>query len=407
MNPSTDWASALAILAAGLILGLLVYFASRRRKAPAVNKRAALEARRDALVQQLRELAEDAAEEERVWLERETAEVLRDLDRLPAAQETGAQSASRTVPSRPMLAGFAGGVACTLLAGAIVYYGSTFATDRNAPAVPAAPAAPATQGGNIDVEQRIAAAKDAFARNDLMATFDQTSAVLDVNPGEPRALTYNAIVRMAMGEVDSAKTMLEQATKSDPKLIDAWVALSSARIQSGDMPGATAAINTAIGMSPQDEARLRSVFETFRKQAAEGAGAPASAAKGDVPPNHPPIRGASDPAAGAGASRPIRITLALEPGTRTTGGIVYVIARGDQGGHPVAVKRIETNAFPMSVDFGVADAMMGATLPGKLRLEARLDTDGDAGTTDPADPRAVADGVVAGSSVTMTLARAH
>jgi tetratricopeptide (TPR) repeat protein len=400
MNPSTDWASALAILAAGLVLGLLVYFASRRRKASAGNRRAELEARRDELVQQLRDLGDDATDEERVWLERETAEVLRDIDGLPSAPKTDAQPAPQTANRRPALLGFVGGVVVTLVAGAIVYYGSTFTNDRNAPAQAMA------QSGSTDIEQRIAAAKDAFARNDLMGTFDNTKAVLDVNPNEPRALTYNAIVRMAMGEVDSAKKMLEQATKTDPKLLDAWVALSSARIQSGDMPGATAAINTAIATSPQDEARLRSVFEQFQKQAAEGPVAQASAPAGDLPPDHPPIPGAGDHAAPADSSKPIRITLALAPGAKMSGGIVYLIARGGQGGHPVAVKRIETNAFPMSIDFGVADSMMGATLPGKMRVEARLDTDGDAGTTDPADPRAVADGVVAGSTVTMTLASA-
>src|ERR1043165_1189587 len=53
MNPSTDWTSALAILAAGLILGALGWLIARRRKASVATTRYELEARRDGLLQQL------------------------------------------------------------------------------------------------------------------------------------------------------------------------------------------------------------------------------------------------------------------------------------------------------------------------------------------------------------------
>lgn len=371
MNASTDWGSALAILAAGLILGSLVFFVARRRKASATTKRAELEARRDALVQQLRDLGDDVAGEERACLERETAEVLRALDRLPAAAtpEPDAPPPRRT----SVTAGFVYGVACTLIAGGIVYYLSTFATDRTAPA---------------DVEQRIAAAKDAFSRNDLGAVFELTKDL-----DEPRALTYNAVARMARGELDQARAQLEQATQRDPKLLDAWVALASVRNQTGDKAAANAAIEAAIKERPEEEQQLRSVFAEMQKPPAQ------------LPADHPPL-----PAAGTAtppAGQPIHLTLELDPASPVKSGIVYVIARGGEAGHPVAVKRIETNAFPLTIDFGAGDTMMGAALPDKLRLEARLDSDGDAGTNDPADPRAAADGVTAGTRVSMTLARAN
>lgn len=374
MNASTDWGSALAILAAGLILGSIVFFVARRRKASATNRRAELEARRDALVQQLRDLGDDVAGDERAWLERETAEVLRTLDRLPAAATT--EPAAPPPRRTSATAGFVYGVACTLLAGGIVYYLSTFATDRTAP---------------VDVEQRIAAAKDAFTRNDLAAVFELTNGV-----DEPRALTYNAVARMARGELDQARVQLEKATQRDPKLLDAWVALASVRTQSGDKHAANAAIEAAIQQRPEEEKQLRSVFAQMQKPPAQ------------LPPDHPPMPGSGTAMPPATApSQPIQLTLALDPSSKVTGGIIYVIARGVDAGHPVAVKRIETNAFPLTVDFGGDDTMMGATLPDKIRLEARLDSDGDAGTNDPADPRASANGVTAGSAVTLTLARAN
>ena len=246
MNVPTDWGSALAILAAGLILGTMVFFALRRRKASAANKRNELEARRDALVQQLRDLGDDVAGDERAWLERETAEVLRALDRLPAAKNESAAPPPRRTSAT---AGFVYGVACTLIAGGIVYYLSTFATDRTPPA---------------DVEQRIAAAKDAFSRNDLGAVFELTKGV-----DEPRALTYNAVARMARGELDQARAQLEQATQRDPKLLDAWVALASVRNQTGDKAAASAAIEAAIKERPEEEQQLRNVFAEMQKPPAQ------------------------------------------------------------------------------------------------------------------------------------------
>ncbi|MEA2488391.1 MAG: cytochrome c-type biosis protein CcmH [Acidobacteriota bacterium] len=379
MNAPTDWMSALAIVAAGLVLGFVVFFVSRRRKASAANKRFELEARRDSLVQQLRDLGDDVADDERVWLERETAEVLRALDRVPVTVPAIAPSPRRTSAG----AGFVWGMACTLIAGGIVYYGSTFASNRNAPA---------------DVEQRIALAKDAFARNDLTAVFDLTKGVLAEQPNEPRALTYNAVARMARGEMKEARVQLEQATQLDPKLLDAWVALASVRTQTGDKEAANAAIEAAIKQRPEEEKQLRGVFAEMQKPPAQ------------LPPDHPPMPGMT-PARASGSpsqpSEPIHLTLELDPASTVKGGIVYVIARGGEAGHPVAVKRIETNAFPLTIDFGTADSMMGAALPEKLRLEARLDSDGDAGTNDPSDPRGFANGVTAGTAVTLTLARAN
>jgi cytochrome c-type biogenesis protein CcmH/NrfG len=387
MNAPTDWVSALAILAAGLVLGLIVFVASRKRKVSAVNKRAELEARRDALVEQLRDLGDDVADGEKEWIERETADVLRALDRMPEPKLVDVPAEPRP-GRRPLVLGFVYGVVCTLVAGGVIYYGSTYATKRG------------DSTGTLD--ERIARAKDAFARNDLMATFEETKAILEETPEEPRALTYNAIVRLAMGEVEPARKQLEQATQLDPKLLDAWVALASARTQSGDAAGAAAAIESAIQQHPDEEQRLREVFAQIQSQKPIQ-----KTSNPDMPPGHPPIPDAAPEQAAGNPSQPIRITLSLDDPKHANGGVIYVMARGEKGGHPVAVKRIETNAFPLSVDFGGADTMMGEPLPATVRLEARLDLDGDAGTNEATDPRAVVEGVHAGTAVEMKLARTN
>ncbi|HEX2059098.1 MAG TPA: hypothetical protein VHK90_00005, partial [Thermoanaerobaculia bacterium] len=68
MTSSTDWLSATVILAAGLILGaLFIFFFTRRKSARTLGgdadlERKDLEAKRDALVAQLRDPALDANE---------------------------------------------------------------------------------------------------------------------------------------------------------------------------------------------------------------------------------------------------------------------------------------------------------------------------------------------------------
>src|SRR5512132_3813764 len=84
MNGQTDWLSAIGILLAGLVLGFMFVYAyvmKRRGQQPVVEDVVLrdLEAKRDALLQQLRDL--DANEkDERARLEVEAAQVLRAID---------------------------------------------------------------------------------------------------------------------------------------------------------------------------------------------------------------------------------------------------------------------------------------------------------------------------------------
>jgi hypothetical protein len=123
-----------------------------------------------------------------------------------------------------------------------------------------------------------------------------------------------------------------------------------------------------------------------------------------LPPNHRSLEMFDQPATqkAAPVDSPIHITLEA---SAKGGGVVYVIARGagQSSGHPIAVKRVSTDSFPITVDFGAADAMMGQPFPSIVNLEARLDADGDAGTHNAAEPKASAAGVAAGSSLTLTL----
>jgi tetratricopeptide (TPR) repeat protein len=419
MTGSTDWLPAIGILLSGLVLGFLFIYTFRKNRTAAATAdldRRDLEAKRDALIRQLRELTDDEAEE-RTRLELEAASVLRALELPLPPGEGGAQRRVRgeqptetpnTRPKKPAgpLAGFlwgAGTVSALVLLGYYVFSKSEVKQDANQTLPmasaqggpqqmqPPQPADPAVQKLEQEVsadpnnaDKRIALARMYLDKENMMGVFEQTKAVLEKNPNDPRAQTYNAIVRMAMGQLDQASSLLDSATKTDPKLADAWVALAWVHVQKGDKSGAKAAIDSAIANVPAEADRLRSVWSQMSNQQA----APAPAA-----------------APAAAAPDAIHVTLTLADSAAVKSGIVFVIARnlGVTTGPPVAVKRIAVTSFPITLDISSADSMMGQQLPQKVRIEARLDSDGNPLTKGPNDPSAIAETVEAGSSLALTL----
>jgi len=194
---------------------------------------------------------------------------------------------------------------------------------------------------------------------------------------------------MSMGQRDGAAEMLQHAIKSDPQLIDAYVALAWDDIQSGKTAEAEAQIAEAARRHPEQKARLDDVLAKMKEQAK----------------NQPPAS-APAPAAAAPSSGPsVHVTLTLA-GTPSSNAVLYIIARaaGQAAGPPAAVKRIANPTFPLDLDLSTADSMMGQPLPANIRIEARLDSDGDAMTKNPSDPHAVQDGVATnGAKVSLVL----
>ncbi|HEY3055292.1 MAG TPA: tetratricopeptide repeat protein [Thermoanaerobaculia bacterium] len=386
----TNWLSAVVILGAGVILGFIfVYFV--RRKPIENDELTGLQARRDELVKKLREV--DIVAEERTRLEIETAQVLRQIDSIerqaPVAGGRG----------RPLLhdrvIGFIWGAGSMLLLGGLAYFVMQSAKPREtAPAEttmqaarpPADPAVQqleaAVQRSPDDLDMRVALAKAYLERDNLMGVFDQTQYVLAKSPNDSRALTYQALVRMAMGQSADAISMLEKATKSDPKLIEAWVGLAWAKMQAGKSKEAEAAITEAAHQHPEEKQRLEQVFAQMKQQASG--------------------RQATAPVAAREAV--VHVTLEVDP-AKARNGTVFVIARaeGVQAGPPIAVKRLSAVLLPTTIALTSADSMMGQPLPPKMRIEARVDSDGNPLTRDPADPSAVMDGVTLGSAIRLVL----
>jgi len=411
VNTPTDWVSAVAILAAGLILGMMfVFFFNRRKKTFGEDLALKdLQAKRDALVQQLRDPGLEP--DERTRLELETARVLRELD---AHKGSVADTpAPQPVAMNPTVKGFLWGAGSVAALAALFFFvmqqakpreegGSvTGGFENNAPQQPAPQTDPqleaaiAKDPNNLELRNDVAQAY--LERENLMAVFQHTQFVLEKSPNDSRALTYQGLVRMAMGEGDEAMQMLQRATQSNAKNLDAWVALAWLYARADRMPEAQRMIAEAAKQSPADKPRLEQVFGQMQQQIAMEKSQPAQGG-GGMPEGHPPVGGA--PAAG---EKSIQVTLDVDPSAAKKSGVVFVMARNPAGGPPVAVKRMQVSQFPVTFSFGSQDSMMGQPLPDKFRLEARLDSDGDPLTKPEGDPTAMQADVTAGSNVKLAL----
>lgn len=121
------------------------------------------------------------------------------------------------------------------------------------------------------------------------------------------------------------------------------------------------------------------------------------------PPTLPPPPGRGAPplaasAAAGGDAPPIRGTIAVAEELRgrvRDGAILFLIARRDGSGPPLAVQRIASPRFPLEFSIGPEDRMI-QTLPfaGELQISARLDTDGNALSREPGDLEGRAAGAV-------------
>jgi tetratricopeptide (TPR) repeat protein len=446
----TDWVSAGGMILSGLIVGFMFWYGMKGRATKPDLERRDLEAKRDAFLQQLRELKEmGGSEEEKRRLERETADVLRKLDVhankstptkrrsdspvRPAAEDSRTGEADLRLSTAEVAAatraatmrGFLWGFASIAVLGGIAWFVTEKATPRtesmtggnapmtSSPQQQASPQQPdpamqqaeeAMAKSPDDLSMRDELAKAYLERENLMKVFEHTAYVLKRAPNDARALTYQALVRVSMGQSDGAVEMLQRAIKSDPDLTDAYVALAWANMQRGKTSEAEGLIAEAGRRHPDQKTKLDEVLVRMKEQMKN---APPAA----MPANHPALpnpdgsQSASSPMAPAqsapnvapAAGGPsVHVTLTLDRSAKSSpNAVLFVIARaaGQTAGPPAAVKRIMSPTFPLEIDLTTADSMMGQPLPATIRIEARLDSDGDAMTKSPSDPHAMQDGV--------------
>jgi tetratricopeptide (TPR) repeat protein len=450
-----DWTSAVLVLAGCLVLGaILVARFNRvgRETSPSDLERRDLLARRDDLIQQLRDLVDtsdkrsaEQLESERAGLELEAARVLRRLDLTqPGATKAARKASARAaragtaepaatavapVPATPasQMRGFLWGVGSMAALGLLVFWVARGATERgaggmasggggmsnspmSAPAAndPLQPMREAVEGDPENIETRLALVRAALGQNDLKEVFDQTQFILQRVPGHPKALAYQGLVRMAMGETETAVRMLKQSLAADPDQIEAYLHLALVYVREGKSKEASTVIDEAARRHPKEAARLRTILTQMKEQdaaerAQNAAGGEGQAASAAGPDAAAPSASAAAADAPADPKHSVAGSLDLDAGAKKSlspGAVVFLTLRPDGGapGPPYAAKRLPAGSFPLPFRIGSADSMMGQELPDKVRIEARVDSDGDPLTRNAADPSVIQDGVRLGST---------
>jgi cytochrome c-type biogenesis protein CcmH len=403
-----DWLTASAILLSGLVVGFMFVYSMKRSARTGEAERRDLQAKLDARVQQLRELEDvGGSDEERARLEGEAADALRELEGVTATSATTTSTPATVKKPTGPLAGFLWGAGSVAAIAALIFFVTSSAKQRGAnegltggqPAGAApmqSPSAPAASDPEIQrLEAAVKATPDDLAlrddlakahldRESMMAVVEQTRYVLQRAPNDARALTYEALVRIAMNQVDDALPMLEKSVKSDPSLLETQVALAWIYTNAGRTAEAEAAMKEAFARHPEERAKLTEVFARMKA--------------GPAPQQQQQAAAPSGPSVHVSINVPDNVRI-----SRTAFVFVYARAAGVTSGPPAAVKRLPATGFPIEVDLSAADSMMGQPLPEKMRIEARIDSDGNPLTKEPGDLSAFAEGVVSGANVTLSL----
>ena len=464
MNPAAviDWQSALAVLAVGLAAGGILWWRTRRAASPKPAtdglEQRDLEARRDALLQQLRELDDTASKRtpeqlarERYALELSAASVMRDLERKrPAIAHAGGAGRAPAIGgidavaplARGAMRGFLWGTATASALGLLLFFVYRAATPREeggsltgtagalSPAEPGAPmAAGGVSGGSGDIDARLDQAREHLAKQDLMGVWNDTKFVLERQPGNPRALSYQALVRLAMGQGDVAETMLKKAMAAAPDLLDAHLHLAVVYARTGRKAQAESTLRAAMSRFPEQRANLGTLMQELRRESEaigpdpKAAGAHTGVAPPDdvhgagvAPPDDVHAGVAMDTADGrpgaaprmgtaSDAGMPARLSGVVEidrgaQGRMSGSGVVFVTIRaaGVTTGPPMAAKRLSASELPGTFTITSADSMLGQELPDRVSIEARLDPDGDPMTRAATDPSARLEDVKLGST---------
>jgi len=251
-----------------------------------------------------------------------------------------------------------------------------------------------------DVEARLALAQLYVSRSNWMGVWNETGKVLQKAPGNPRALAYQSLARLAMGQADVALDLLKKAVAADPKLSDAYGYMALVYARTGRMREAESTIASASKRFPERAADFRQLLADLKK--GDQGQIPVAAADSD-PHSRLATPGQQVTAASTASAPGIRRvagTIDLDPALKSSfqpNAILFVFVRaaGAAGGPPVAVKRLPP-VFPASFELSEADSMMGQPFPDPVLIEARLDSDGDPTTRPPTDPKARLDRVRAG-----------
>ena len=220
----------------------------------------------------------------------------------------------------------------------------------------------------------LAEGKQAFERQEFPKAIEAFKKVLAADPGDPEAHSYMGFILMQAGHGDGALLAFEKALSRAPNLPMALWGKGMVLYQDKkDFTGARAIFERLLTMVPPGDERNEIAKVLAEIPASGGA---ANTAK--------PTDAAS---AGLTISGTITVDAKLKANLDPNAAL-FIIVRpaGGAGGPPLAVKKIDKPAFPLSYSLGQENVMMqGTPFSGKVDITVRLDKDGNPTTRGAGD----------------------
>ena len=362
------WGPPLGVLGVAMISGLIMAWFGGRNASPQheTGDKADILAARQLVMEKIRELDADQSKMEPTAYQQERDSLINQAANLLKEEEQG-KEAPRLIPSKD--SSYQSVLRIALyLGGSTVFFGLLGVTlsEYLSPA-------PLEQTRDTD----------AAARQSRLTDAKET---LETDPENLDALNTLAYDAMLFGEVQQAMSYLEPARKSAPENPDVLVHLGVLQLMVGMTDRAQESFEKALVQQPEmSKAFLWRAVLNMRLQKKEAALKDLERAQaGDMLPEERHFAKSvhreltAIPVSIMGS---VSLAEGIEPPANAS---LFVVARRakEGGGPPVAARKIANPKFPVSFQLSRRDMVMGGDWPEQVWLDAKLDQDGSAMTTE-------------------------
>jgi cytochrome c-type biogenesis protein CcmH len=236
-----------------------------------------------------------------------------------------------------------------------------------------------TSPANSESQTALQEGKQAFARQEFPKAIEAFKKVLASDPNNAEAHSYMGFILVQAGHGDAALTAFDKALSHAPNFPMAlWGKGMVLYREKQDFVGARETLEKLLNLIPPGEekneiAKVLAEIPSGDGQKSQSSGQ--TTATASAAPSSSQISGqiSLDP----------KLKANLDPNAA-----LFIIARpaGVAGGPPLAVKKIDKPAFPLSYSLSQENVMMqGTAFTGKINLTARLDRDGNPTTRGAGD----------------------
>jgi cytochrome c-type biogenesis protein CcmH len=221
--------------------------------------------------------------------------------------------------------------------------------------------------------------KQAFARQEFPKAIEAFKKVLATDPNNPEAHSYMGFILLQAGHGDGALMAFDKALSQAPNFPMAlWGKGMVLYREKQDFVGAREILEKLLNLVPPGDER-----NEIAKVIAEipAGGGQKSQSRGQT----------TTTSTAATSSAQISGQISIDPKLKANldpNAALFIIARpaGVAGGPPLAVKKIDKPAFPLSYSLSQENVMMqGAAFTGKISITLRLDKDGNPATREAGD----------------------